>query len=388
MSDSADVVAIPPNPGGTLPPDQILGRDPLVERCWRHLEQQSVALFSPRRVGKTSVLRLLEHRAPSGWLVRVHDLERLDSAQAFAQFLYGDAVELLSGRSKALVRVKAFLQRVSGSVEISNVKLTLADDDWRRFLDSLFDDLEEELGQRNERLVFLWDELTLFIGDMTLRGQARDAMVLLDTLRAARQRCSRIRMVLTGSIGFHLIKRQLDERGYRNQPINDVHIESVPMFEPDDAMPLVEALLRGIGVEPRPTLVEAIIAHGEGHPFVIQHMVESLRGKHEPNEGDVATSLASLLSPPSVLDLGHYASRLSKYYGEREAPALAILDALARSPEGMEIDELLEHLAMDRVIAVPAIQALRDDDYLLQRGRHLRFALDFVRRYWCEDRML
>lgn len=347
-----------------------------------------MALFSPRRVGKTSVLRLLEHRAPSGWLVRIHDLERLDSAQAFAQFLYGDAVELLSGRSKALVRVKAFLQRVSGSVEISNVKLTLADDDWRRFLDSLFDDLEEELGQRNERLVFLWDELTLFIGAMTLRGQARDAMVLLDTLRAARQRCSRIRMVLTGSIGFHLIKRQLDERGYRNQPINDVRIESVPMLEPNDAKPLVEALLRGIGVEPRPTLVEAIIAHGEGHPFVIQHLVESLRGKHEPNEGDVATSLASLLSPPSVLDLGHYASRLSKYYGEREAPALAILDALARSPEGMEIDELLEHLAIDRVIAVPAIQALRDDDYLLQRGRHLRFALDFVRRYWCEDRML
>jgi hypothetical protein len=388
MSDSTGVIVIPPNPGGTLPPDQILGRDLLVDRCWRHLEQQSVALFSPRRVGKTSVLRLLEHRAPSGWLVRVHDLERLDSAQAFAQFLYGDAVELLSGRSKALLRAKAFLQRVSGSVEISNVKLTLADDDWRRFLDSLFDDLEEELGQRNERLVFLWDELTLFIGDMTLRGLARDAMVLLDTLRAVRQRCSRIRMVLTGSIGFHLIKRQLDEKGYRNQPINDVRIESVPMLEPSDAKPLVEALLRGIEVQPRAALVEAIIAQSEGHPFVIQHLVESLRGKQDPNEDDVAASLSSLLSPPSVLDLGHYASRLSKYYGEREAPALKILDALARSPEGMVVDELLEHLAMDRATAVPAIQALRDDDYLLQRGRHLRFALDFVRRYWCEDRML
>lgn len=388
MSDSAGVVAIPPNPGGALPPGQILGRDSLVERCWRHLEQQSVALFSPRRVGKTSVLRLLKHRAPPGWQVRDHDLERLDSAQAFAQFLYGDAVELLSGWSKALVRAKTFLQRVSGSVEISNVKLTLADDDWRRFLDSLFDDLEEELGQRNERLVFLWDELTLFIGDMTLRGQERDAMVLLDTLRAVRQRCSRIRMVLTGSIGFHLIKRQLDERGYRNQPINDVRIESVPMFEPNDAMPLVEALLRGIGVEPRAALIDAIITQSEGHPFVIQHLAESLRGKHDPSEGDVAASLSSLLSPPSVLDLGHYASRLSKYYGEREAPALAILDALARSPEGMAVDELLEHLAMDRATAVPAIQALRDDDYILQRGRRLRFALDFVRRYWCEDRML
>lgn len=381
-------MAIPPNPGGSLPPPQILGRDALVERCWRHLEQQSVALFSPRRVGKTSVLRLLEHRAPEGWHARFHDLERLDSAQAFAQFLYSDALDLLSGRTKALARVKAFLQRVSGSIELSKVKLTLAGDDWRRFLDDLFDDLEEELGRKNERLVFLWDELTLFIGDMALRGQERDAMVLLDTLRAARQRCSRIRMVLTGSIGFHLIKRQLDEKGYRNQPINDVRIESVPMLAPSDAKPLVEALLRGIGVEPRDAVTDAIIARSEGHPFVIQHLVETLRGTHEPSEGDVAASLSRLLSPPSVLDLGHYASRLTKYYGEREAPALAVLDALAKAPEGMTLDELLKRLSMDRATAIPVIQALRDDDYLLQRGRHLRFALDFVRRYWCDDRML
>lgn len=213
-------------------------------------------------------------------------------------------------------------------------------------------------------------------------------MVLLDTLRAVRQRCSRVRMVLTGSIGFHLIKRQLDEKGYRNQPINDVRIESVPMLEPDDARPLVEALLRGIGVEPRTVVTDSIMAHSEGHPFLIQHLVESLRGKHEPNEGDVAESLARLLSPPSVLDLGHYASRLTKYYGEREAPALAILDALAKTSKGMALDALLEQLSMDRTTAVPVIQALRDDDYLTQRGRHLRFSLDFVRRYWCDDRML
>lgn len=54
----------------------------------------------------------------------------------------------------------------------------------------------------------------------------------------------------------------------------------------------------------------------------------------------------------------------------------------------MTLDVLLKQLAMDRTIAVPVVQALRDDDYLIQRGRHLRFALDFVRRYWCEDRML
>lgn len=379
---------LPPNPGGSLPATQILGRDLLVDHYWRSLDQQSLALFSPRRVGKTSILRRMEHLAPRGWKIRLRDLEGLDSAQAFAQLVYEDALELLSSSNKTLARARAFLQRVSGTIELSNVKLTLADENWRRLLESLFEDLDEELGQRGERLVFLWDEFTLFIGDMALRGMERDAMVLLDTLRAMRQRHFRIRMVLTGSIGFHLVMRQLDAKGYRNRPLNDVRVERVPMLEPSDAKTLADALLRGIGVEPRAEVSDAIISQSEGHPFVIQHLVESLRGKLEPAVDDIASSIARLLAPPSVLDLGHYASRLSKYYGDRKASAVAILDLLATEPDGMEIDAMLERLSMARNEILPTIQDLRDDDYILQRGRHLRFALDFVRRHWCEDRML
>lgn len=330
----------------------------------------------------------MEHLAPKGWQVRLRDLEGLDSAQAFAQVIYTDSLELLSGRNQALTRVKAFLQLVSGSVELKNVKLTLADENWRRFLESLFEDLDEDLGQRGERLVFLWDEFTLFIGDMALRGMERDAMVLLDTLRALRQRHLRIRMVLTGSIGFHLVMRQLDAKGYRNRPINDVRVERVPMLEPGNAAMLVDALLRGIGIVPRSGVLDAIISQSEGHPYVIQNLIESLRGKTEPNEEDVAASLARLLSPPSVLDLKHYVTRLSKYYGDREVTALAILDLLAQKPDGMEVNAIFERLSTERSVLLPTIQDLRDDDYIVQRGRHLRFALDFVRRHWCEDRML
>ncbi len=379
---------LPPNPGGSLPATQILGRDLLVDGYWRILDQQSLALFSPRRVGKTSILRRMEHLAPNRWRIRLRDLEGLDSAEVFTQRVYDDALELLSGRNKALARAKAFLQRMSGSIELSNVKVTLANENWRRFLETLFEDLDEELRERDERLVFLWDEFTLFIGDMVLRGKERDAMVLLDTLRALRQRHLHIRMVLTGSIGFHLVMRQLDAKGYRNRPINDVRIERVPMLDSGDASPLVEALLRGIGVEPRAQVVDAIISQSEGHPFVIQHLVERLRGKDQPTAHDIAPLLASLLAPPSVLDLGHYASRLSKYYGEREAPAVAVLDLLAEDPDGMEANEIFSRLAVERSTLLPVVQDLRDDDYIVQEGRRFRFALDFVRRHWCEERML
>ncbi|MCX4240605.1 hypothetical protein OEB96_08265 [Paraliomyxa miuraensis] len=380
--------SVPPNPGGSLPPDQILGRDSLIDGYWSRLEHQSLALFSPRRVGKTSILRRMEHRAPVGWHVRHRDLEGLDSAHSFAQRLYEDASALLPGGARALARARALLERLTGSVELKNVTVTLADQNWRRLIESLFEDLDEEMGKRGERLVFLWDEFTLFIGDLTLRGSERDAMVLLDTLRAARQQHLNVRMVLTGSIGFHLVMRQLDAKGYRNRPINDVRVERVPMFEAEDARPVVAALLRGIDVEPEAEVVETIIRQSEGHPFVIQHLVESLQATRKPTADDVASSLTRLLAPPSVLDLGHYATRLSKYYAEREAPALAVLDLLAREPEGVDVDDLFVQVPHERELLRTTIQDLRDDDYVVRRGRSLRFSLDFVRRHWCEDRML
>lgn len=385
MSEST---GIPPNPGGALLPTQVLGRDSLVERYWRQIEQQSLALFSPRRVGKTSVMRRMELRKPDGWIVRFRDLEGLDSAPTFAARIYDDARELLSGTTKTLRRAKLLVERLSGSVELKNIKLTLADENWRRLLETLFEDLDEALGDRGERLVWLWDEFTLFIGDLTLRGMERDAMVLLDTLRAVRQRHHHIRMVLTGSVGFHLVMRQLDAKGYRNRPINDVRVERVPMLEPIEARPLVEALLRGIGKEPTLEVVEAIIAESEGHPFVIQHIVDGLRATRDPTAAEVSALLARLLAPQSVLDLGHYAGRLSKYYGEREALAFAILDLLALEPKGLELEEIGSRLSKDRNELLPTLQDLRDDDYLVQERRRFRFALELVRHHWREDRAL
>jgi len=121
MSDETYDGPISPNPGGGLPPAQVLGRDPLIRGFWQSLERQSLALFSPRRVGKTSILRRMELLVPDGWQVRPRDLEGLDSAQAFAQLVYEDASEFLSGRKKILARARDLLQRVSGSVDIKNL---------------------------------------------------------------------------------------------------------------------------------------------------------------------------------------------------------------------------------------------------------------------------
>lgn len=388
MSVQQDELRIPPNPGGAIPAEHILGRDVLVGELWRHLDRQSIALFSPRRVGKTSVLHRMVALAPARWEVRLRDLEGLDSPAAFAQYLYEDAGGLVGGTKGGLAKTRALVLKLAGSIEIKNVKLTLKGDAWRRLLERLFEDLDGHLAASDSTLVFFWDEFTLFIGDVAARGDAQGAMVLLDTLRAARQRHPRIRMVLTGSVGFHLVMRQLVQAGYGNRPINDVRAERVPMLDPAASDELVAALLRGIDVPPDEALVAAVTSASEGHPFVVQHLVDRLRGRMSVTPAEIETELEDLLAPPSVLDLGHYAERLQRYYGEYAELAVSVLDAVAVHESGLHVDAIAATLDVEVEALVDVLRDLRDDDYLLLENRHARFALDFVRRYWVKDRLL
>jgi len=44
------------NPGGQIPPDEVIGRDALIKRLWRILERQSLVLSAERRMGKTCII--------------------------------------------------------------------------------------------------------------------------------------------------------------------------------------------------------------------------------------------------------------------------------------------------------------------------------------------
>ncbi|MBC8235291.1 hypothetical protein H8E77_37575 [bacterium] len=45
------------NPGGYIEPDEVRGRDHLIQRYWRILRRQSLILSAERRMGKTCIWR-------------------------------------------------------------------------------------------------------------------------------------------------------------------------------------------------------------------------------------------------------------------------------------------------------------------------------------------
>ena len=71
------------NPGGYIPPQEVIGRDQLIERLWRILARQSLVLTAERRTGKTSILRKMEAEPPADMLVVFHELENINTPPGY-----------------------------------------------------------------------------------------------------------------------------------------------------------------------------------------------------------------------------------------------------------------------------------------------------------------
>jgi hypothetical protein len=377
-----------PNPGGALQPTQVIGREGLIAECWRTLASTSVALFAPRRIGKTSVLTRMAAEPPPGIVVARRDLEGLESAAEFVHVLFEDVEEVLGRWRCTARRARSHVEKLA--IETQHIKVQLQGPGWKRLLDRLFEDLEEQLANRGELLVLMWDEVTLFLDDLMRRGRHDEAMSWLDSLRAARQRHPHVRMILTGSIGFGEVLRRLQRsHGYRNRPLNDVRKLSVPLLDVEGSTRLISGLLHGKADDP--ALIEAMLASSEGHPFVIQLLADKLLQLPNPTAGDVDACLRQLLRPPGdPLDLTHYIERIDKQFdSDCAAVARAVLDVLARADGGRTQAELIDALSVHDVELVrSSIRQLEDDFYLRRDEERLVFMLDLLRQFWREERGL
>lgn len=156
MSPTPSVLPI--NPGGTLPPDQVLGRDAVIAHYWEALSVQSIALLAPRRVGKTSIGRKMVAEPPPTFIARLRDLEGMQRASEFVKALYGDVEELLPGSTKFERRARGLMEKLTGSVEVTGFKLQIAEQDWRDLLDAVLHDLDRHAASQDRLIVLFWDE--------------------------------------------------------------------------------------------------------------------------------------------------------------------------------------------------------------------------------------
>ncbi len=76
------------NPGGSLDPKFIFGRDRLIDQIWDVLSRQCVLLNAERRIGKTGIDRKMAANPPEGWLAVFQVLEKIHTPREFAEAVF------------------------------------------------------------------------------------------------------------------------------------------------------------------------------------------------------------------------------------------------------------------------------------------------------------
>lgn len=386
-------VSLTPNPGGTIHPDMVLGRDETIAGYWDILQQRSLALLAPRRLGKTSVCRRMERYPREGMAVRYRDLEGFEHPVDLVRALLDDGDAMFDRGVIWAQRARRYAERILGTVEIKEVlTVRLAEQDWKALLDELLADLQDWAQRERKLVVLFWDEFTLFLYDLVKRGQALAAMTLLDRLRAARQQHPRIRMVYTGSIGLAEVLQSLADRGYANDPVNDMAKEVLPLMASTPAADLAGRLLAGFVHDKgaRAALAAHVAGIAQGHPFLIQHIADRLRIEGRADTAAADAALERLIDAEGdPLELSHYLTRLALYLDEAQhRAALAVLDRLAVSAQGLGVDELVDATGADRELLLRLLASLRKDLYLRREEGRFSFRLDFLRRWWLQERAL
>jgi hypothetical protein len=390
--------AMKTNPGGSLAPNEVMGRDHLIARLWQILERRSLVLTAERRMGKTSVLKKMVAEPQTGVHIFYWDVEALRSPLEFVDAIFQKVRSDLSAKQRFMSRMQDLLK---GGVELQGFKLPpQAAPHWKIILrETLAGLTEQEAGL----VILCWDELPIML-DNIQKGQGEQvAMEVLDTLRSLRGENANLRMVFTGSLGLHHVIRKLKDQGYANPSTNDMTFEEVGTLEFTDACRLAESLLigEGVGGLDRIPLAKTISETVDCFPYFIHHVIDALaQGGGQADEAQVnAIVAAGLTDQANKWNLDHYQDRIKNYYATPEqALVRGILDELAAVEVPVSISELCNRLnaqfvgrqnifgavsELDREQVLGLLKLLQRDHYLVQQQDGCyRFKFGLIQRYW------
>jgi hypothetical protein len=380
--------SIKTNPGGIVAVSETIGRGEFCQACWRALDQQSIRITAERRAGKTTVIRMLRAAPPGDTRTTFRDVGGLARVAEFVEFCMRDLEEVMKDETSFATGLRKFFKALGGWEIGGVIKIpTAAAPEWKHILENCF---REVSRVTNDRVVLFWDEMPWMLQKMKEREGEATVIDLLDTLRGIRQTYPHIRMVYTGSIGFHHVISKLESAGYVSAPNSDMRLINVPPLSEADSVELATGLFQGEGIAVQDIQATAKCIHEltGGVPFYVHHVIAELAnvGHASPAEA-VKVVMRALTDPNDPWELRHLASRLKSYYGSRVGEAIAVLNTLAEADQMLGFEELQLGLAIP--VAKPELtemlRGLQQDHYVLQEGDtefRYGFASALSKRWW------
>lgn len=371
--------------GGIPDLRNLIGRDEQADVIAELLRiSHGVVLTGDRRVGKTSLARLVEARLSAQGVRVARTSAQRESLADFARALH-DAI--LAATPSGAIRRE--LER--WSVGVGAGPLTVERDRVSASLDDLV--TRATKGSDDVTLVLIVDEVPELARLLDAREPGSGA-VLLGTLRRLRQeRSGRLSMLLLGSIGFHHVSD--DAPG----TLNDLVQEPVGPITREDAAYLAQCLMLGARVTPADDAAVAarIALAAEDIPYYVQQIVFALSKRRGAILPEHVTDIVdrALTDPSDPWNLRHYRQRLQHYYGPDDTDAVeTILDRFAAAPGPLTVDEIAADPAVAGLDPRPSrsrivrwIEKLEQDHYLDRVDiARSRWRSELIRRAWLASR--
>jgi len=387
------------NPGGPVEGAAILGRGEEITAFWRKLEVCSVLLTAERRVGKTSVLRKMAECPRNGWLPILCWVESARHPIDCVERIYSEA-DQLRARSPSgvwLSRIKSAYKTLANA-EFAGWKLPGIQSNWKTLLRALLEDIATST---DNRIVIMLDEFPLMVANIIDDHGASIGMEFLDTLREVRQRfepSGKVRFILSGSVGLHLIVQHLKgEHGYKNNPTNNMALMPLTGMTEGDTELMCQAYLDDERITRKvPAEFSArMFQLTDGLPIYIQHVCERFQdgAKAEVCPDDIDRVLRDMMDSREIEWFRDSAQRIESYYARLRADQLAfcILRMLCRQEDFVSEKEIVDFVRSQLILeqdhpVLTTLDLLWQDNYVVRDSslgqRRYRFRYGIMRRWW------
>ena len=370
-----------------------------IARYWDKLETDNLLLLAPRRVGKTSIIKMMERDAGQHGFAAVYvDVSDSENELRFVQKVWSgllsdcpdvDARDQLSGwlQNSWLTSLVRTFKKAGGcgfSIEIDAGKVS-----WQQ----VGEEISALLGRLDTKCLIFIDELPVFVlkllGDGSKAGADRVHQFLY-WIRTIRQKYP-IRWMLAGSVGLDTVAARINVA----DAINDLHIEKLDGFPSD----IADEFLRALGASYNMTLSPDVrkrvlerVGSDRPIPYYLQLMFDQLRQLgREPAVEDVDAAVENLLRPAHRNYFDYWRQRLFDELGRADADAaILLLNRCCYEQGGALRGTLL--LSLAGAIADPdqresklsfLLDVLQNDGYLIESGRERWcFYSPLLRAFW------
>jgi len=369
-ADTMQIVIGAPATGNNFFP-----RNKISQQLQRALQVEHVLFLAPRRTGKTSVL--LELRRAASVHTLFLNAEKFNHPEQWLNAMMTGLDEIQDDAwQQKLKQAGKFLERV----KTKNLEITA--EDWH----SKSQNFAKDLQQLDEPIWFLLDEFPIMIDQIAKTHGLPLAEAALHWVRSLRQQPdSKVRLLLTGSIGLDSILRKHGIRGVAN----DLRREELKPLTFEEALAFTLKLSRDNQINLSEDLARDYLQRlGAGlWPYFIQLFVAEIQDHDAPPTSPA--NIERIFHAIARSKRNQYAAnmwdRLRDIFTEAEPTiARAVLKLIAAQPTGIAPDQLRGQLPQFEANDFDyVLDVLQHDGYLTEADNgNICFFSNLLRDYW------